>query len=445
MSRVFVFLAFIYALVESVCAVSFDVNIKNRTNYPNKIECDVIISAPDGWKIPNTPTINVNSIQCPTVIINSTEKQYVLHTTIPCNGASKIFLEINCPMCNKFCTFASKSIVLNTTSNSIWYYIVLGILGGLILNFMPCVLPIVLLKLRSIRTKRGLIGTICGNFLCFFFIICILLVLKSMGQLAGWGMHFQDTRFLIVAVIALFILLLHSFGILKFNIFVTQKDKCKSEFIGNIISGILSTLIAIPCTAPLLGIAATFAIQGTTFELISVFCAISLGFSLPYIVAFAFDYSFTKFSWGDKIEKIINLGVLITFLWMLYVLIQNLLSVPNNFQKAYRDIQIDVTNNRVVMLDITADWCLTCQYNHNYVFRDTRVQQAIQAHNVKIVTININKKNDDVMRFLHFNGRSGIPFTMILGPGAKDGIILDELPSVNDVINAINTASNESQ
>lgn len=215
----------------------------------------------------------------------------------------------------------------------------------------------------------------------------------------------------------------------------------RSIFLKNFVSAAVATFIAIPCVAPFLGVAVAFAIQGTSLELVSIFFAIATGFSFPYIFMLLFKIKIPQISGRVSyiFDKIVGGGVLITFLWVVWLLFRNISAPESQFEQQYKQVQA-LRQNQVVMMNITADWCLTCQYNHRYIFGNKKVQQALRAQHVQVINVDITKKDSSVTEFLHKHHRVGIPFTIIYGPKTKDGILLKEMPSISEVIEAVGKA-----
>ncbi|MBR1735133.1 MAG: thioredoxin family protein, partial [Alphaproteobacteria bacterium] len=436
---------------------------------------------------------------------------------------SSLELSLDIPMCSKICTIVSKKITItyydtNGSSNSnndssqtkkvsLLFITLIAILGGLILNVMPCVLPVILMKLKSFavqNNKIALAGTIVGNYVSFFAFSTFLAIIKASGEQIGWGMHFQNPVFLKVILITLFLLLLYSLEIftLSPSIHININNKHKA-FTENLISSIVASIIAIPCTAPFLGTAATFAIQGTSIEMFLIFFAVSTGFSLPYILAF-FGKTFTTGNVALKscgkysviVKNFASFGVFITLLWIIYLLSNHISSVlifisiflmlfsawlfhignthnntyynivafillfsimflsPLNFKSSthpkiqlpYKNSRISsiidehIINNRVVIINITAEWCLTCKYNELNVFNKKKIQKLIKEKNILFIEKDMTLKNDSLMKFISDHGRVGIPFTIIYGPHAKKGILLPEIFSIDELKTAISKA-----
>ena len=196
----------------------------------------------------------------------------------------------------------------------------LALLGGLILNLMPCVLPVILMKMRSLvasNKKAAIWGTIICNYVSFCTFAIFLIFIKVTGESVGWGMHFQSLNFLKTVAVILFVLSLYSFEIISFPIAVQISESNNHRiFLENFISSIVASIIAIPCTAPFLGTAAAFAIQGSAMEMMLIFVSIATGFSLPYILALVIPISMPQGigKYSRLVKTIANFGVFVTYL-----------------------------------------------------------------------------------------------------------------------------------
>jgi suppressor for copper-sensitivity B len=308
--------------------------------------------------------------------------------------------------------------------------------------------------------------------------------LKISGEIVGWGMHFQNPYFLELTTFILFALILYSFEILSFFPSVRIKNGKYQNFWGNFISSMIASVVAIPCTAPFLGTAATFAIQGSISDLCWIFLAIATGFSIPYFISLITPVDFfIKFSYGNFLKKIINLGVMVTFLWVFwllsnylsimavvtyvfsFIILTLLLGKRKYFMAALaggicfccwmcRDLIVEATDSykdlvtnvmpklaseQVVIFNITAEWCLTCKYNGR-IFRDQEIIESMKNNNVKFIEADMTKKNNTLMQFIKDHNRVGIPFTIVFGPHAKNGIIVDEILTTNTILRAIRDA-----
>ncbi|SFU99284.1 thiol:disulfide interchange protein DsbD [Polaromonas sp. YR568] len=170
-----------------------------------------------------------------------------------------------------------------------------ALLGGLILNLMPCVFPVLAIKVvgfvhvkdQATRVTTGLAYTL-GVVLSFLALGALLLGLRVAGQQLGWGFHLQSPA--VVAVLAaLFTLLgLNLAGLFEFGNFLPGRVagwQAKNPTVNAFLSGVLATAIASPCTAPFMGASLGYAIGLPALEALAIFAAIGIGMALPYLAA----------------------------------------------------------------------------------------------------------------------------------------------------------------
>ncbi|MEO0018919.1 MAG: hypothetical protein RLZZ522_2202 [Verrucomicrobiota bacterium] len=180
--------------------------------------------------------------------------------------------------------------------------LVLGgmLLGGLILNLMPCVFPVIGLKIMSFvnqagddRRKimaHGLMFT--GGVLTSFGVLSgILFGLRQRGHDVNWGYQLQDPWVVLVLMLLMFVLALNMFGLFEIGTSATSVGgslQSKQGLAGSFFSGVLATVVATPCSAPFLGVAIGTAVGLPAVQFFTAFAAMGIGLSLPYLVLSAF-------------------------------------------------------------------------------------------------------------------------------------------------------------
>ena len=212
-----------------------------------------------------------------------------------------------------------------------------ALLGGLILNLMPCVLPVLSLKLFSLmkqaRESRGrllLLGatTTAGILASFWLLAAVVAAVKAGGGNAGWGMQFQSAGFIAFMVVILSAFAMSFFGV--FEIWLpgsatTKMDSAgrKQGIVGAFFTGALLVLLSTPCSAPFLGTAMGFAFTASTPVLFLFFTAAGLGLALPYMLVSAFPKVLNVFpkpgAWMVTLQKIMGVLLLATVVWLLWI------------------------------------------------------------------------------------------------------------------------------
>lgn len=216
--------------------------------------------------------------------------------------------------------------------------ILFAFLGGIILNLMPCVLPVVSLKIlsfiklaghsRKLIFKHGL--AFSGGVLISFWILAgIMLALQAYGQSVGWGFQLQEPIFVGVLAALLLLLALNLFGVFEIGSSVTSwagqisGGSQASGLWGSFFSGVLATAVATPCTGPFLGSAIGFAVTLPAVWALVIFTSLGLGMASPYLLLTAFPkllhYMPKPGAWMGTFKEILGFIMLATVLWLVWV------------------------------------------------------------------------------------------------------------------------------
>lgn len=229
----------------------------------------------------------------------------------------------------------SENLNSNASGNivsSLFYYLLLGFVGGLILNIMPCVLPVITLKLFELikyrqESRKGIfrhnLFYTLGILFTFLVLAIIITSLKSFGTEVGWGFQLQSPRFIMIMIVSLFIFSLNLFGLFEFGTPGGKhlgNVKTDSPYFGDFLSGVLATILSTPCSAPFLGTALTFAFSASTATIIAVFMAIGLGLAFPFIITGFFPKLVHLFPkpgmWMITFKKVMAFTLILTIIWL---------------------------------------------------------------------------------------------------------------------------------
>jgi len=209
--------------------------------------------------------------------------------------------------------------------------------GGIILNLMPCVLPVLSLKLFSLIKQAGQsrsrlvalgIATTAGILASFWTLAGIVAAIKAGGGAAGWGMQFQSPGFIAFMVIILTAFAMSFFGV--FEVWLpgsatTKMDAAghKAGLVGAFFTGALLVLLSTPCSAPFLGTAMGFAFTASTPVLFLFFTAAGLGLALPYLLVSAFPATLKVLpkpgKWMVTLQKAMGILLIATVAWLLWI------------------------------------------------------------------------------------------------------------------------------
>ena len=218
---------------------------------------------------------------------------------------------------------------------SIWLYLLLAAVGGMILNLMPCVLPVISLKVlgfvsqageERMRVRQLGLAFSAGIVVAFLALAGLVVLLKGGGEQIGWGFQFQYPGFVMGMAGLVFALGLSLFGLFTVNLTVGGVGgKGEGEGLaGSFFNGVLATVLATPCTAPFLGTALGFAFAQTAALVWGIFAAIGVGMALPYVLL-ALEPGWMRLlpkpgGWMEHFKQLMGFLLMGTVLWLLWVL-----------------------------------------------------------------------------------------------------------------------------
>lgn len=397
----------------------------------------------------------------------------------------------------------------------------LALIGGLILNLMPCVLPVISIKLLSVvshgggdpkAVRLGFLATTAGIIVSFLALASLAVGVKSAGLAVGWGIQFQQPLFVIALVVILTLFAANMWGLFEVRLPGRVSDAAVSagnshSLGGQFFQGAFATILATPCTAPFLGTSIGFALSRGPLEIYAIFAALGVGMALPFILVSLFPTLATKLPrpgpWMNGLKKFLSLALIATAVWLLSVMAVQVsleaavivgflmaaifvvfalrarksvnesspgvlaavamvavvafavpsvlpalgIGVRDTTQIAARDaawvpfdraaIPILVSEGKVVFVDVTADWCITCQVNKKRVLETADVISAFEQGEVVRMRADWTKPSDDIANYLASFGRFGIPFNVIYGPESPQGVVLPELLSDDSVYSGL--------
>jgi thiol:disulfide interchange protein DsbD len=223
-------------------------------------------------------------------------------------------------------------------SMSLWLALLYGLLGGAILNLMPCVLPVISLKIfgfirqagesRSAILAHGL-AFVAGIFAWFLGLAAVIIALKSAGTEATWAFQFQNPWFNIAIGSIVFVFALNLAGVFEFTLpgraaAALDSTSGSPGLSGPFFQGVFATLLATPCTAPFLGTALGFAFGQNAATILAMFAAVALGMGLPYILLAAQPAWMRLLprpgAWMERLKQAMAFPLLATLVWILSIL-----------------------------------------------------------------------------------------------------------------------------
>lgn len=426
------------------------------------------------------------------------------------------------------------NITLNAyvlTALALGLSLLVSFLGGLILNIMPCVLPVIGLKLMAFVQQAGEdrwrifslnVWYSLGMWLVFLIFATVAAILHLLGQTFAWGEHLGDPAFAIPLLLLVFTLGLSMFGVWEIPIpgFVgsgkANELAMKEGPAGAFFKGVLTTILATPCSGPFIGVAVGIAVIAPIWLNFSMFTAMALGMAFPYLVIGAFPQLIRWLpkpgEWMNTMKEFMGFILMGTGVWILYFMenrfmipvlvllvgvgatcwviggtsitatrmkrVRNwgwgalfglvgfwlflaLLPPPSDLIAERRVVAEDSPElpweaytpdrlqqyrqeGRTVLVDFTADWCLTCKTNEAVALNTFATKRQVLENGV--VTLKADKTHrrtsQEVNQLLLELGNYGqtVPFLAIYPADSDEPILLDGLVTRDQVISALERA-----
>lgn len=208
--------------------------------------------------------------------------------------------------------------------------------GGLFLNLMPCVFPVISIKIlgfveqagesRARLFSHGLVFAL-GVLVSFWVLAGTLLALRASGSEIGWGFQLQEPVVVLALACVFFVLGLSLFGVFEIGLSLTSAGagaQATSGYAGSFFSGLLATVVATPCTAPLMGAALGYALALPAFSALLIFTALGLGMALPYLILSASPGLIRRIPrpgpWMESLKQFMGFLMMATVVWLIWVL-----------------------------------------------------------------------------------------------------------------------------
>ena len=361
--------------------------------------------------------------------------------------------------------------------------LLLGILAGLILNVMPCVLPVVTLKLSGIlllsaNSKEDIIRFREHN---IFFAAGILTLFTVLAIVLGaadliWGQFYQSQSLILIMLVLIFLMGLSMFGVFELPMFsVNSLKKARNTRLESYTTGLLSTVLATPCSGPLLGGVLGWAFTQPLPILLVVFWAVGLGMALPYIVMSIFP-SLARIlprpgDWMQTFEKIVGFLLFGTCIYLLSILPDSLhvqilsallvtglaaylwkrfcgLSAPTSRRRIGSLLFLAVIAGSIYMaltppaqspgwknfnahefvsdlgskpmlVEFTADWCPNCKFLESTVYTEKNMADLKKRYGVTFIRVDLTDANAYGLKLLNLLGSRSIPVTALFAQGGS--------------------------
>lgn len=410
------------------------------------------------------------------------------------------------------------------TGGGLFLMLAMGWIGGLILNLMPCVLPVLSIKVFGLvksaaQGRRELVSgalfTVAGVLVSFWGLAAAAVVAARAGAAVGWGVQFQQPGFVAFLLVVVVLFSLNMWGLFEIplpaSLARVAGGSQREGRAGHFFSGFFATLMATPCSAPFLGTAVGFGLAQPAPVVFAIFTAIGLGLASPYLLLAVFPGAASLLpkpgSWMVTFRSVMGFLLAAAAVWLFYVLAAQIASesvafvqlallglamatwywgqVEQGSSKRWlglggmvlaaglslglavsgprasagaagspnggidwlafdeQEAQRLSDDGRLVFVDFTADWCLTCKANERLVLASDEVAAAFEDHQVVPMKGDWTNRDDRITEFLGRYGRSAVPFYVLFRPG-REPYPLGELLTKTSVIEALEDASSVS-
>ncbi len=393
----------------------------------------------------------------------------------------------------------------------------LALLGGLILNLMPCVLPVLGIKIARLVDAAGrdravvsasFLATAAGIVASFGLLALLVAAVRAAGLTAGWGFQFQIPGFIafLAAVVLLFAAVLAGICDIRLPVRVNRWFQAAGGDLkgraGAFAEGAFATVLATPCTAPVVGTAVGFALTRGVGDIVLVFLGLGVGMAVPWLLVAIRPGLLVVLPrpgpWMGRLKLVLALMLLGTAIWLLSVLHSAAGVIPTAVAAGLSGLAVlafaartaerivpfvrgaglaslvlavlfpalagytgtgdgraagdplwrplnpsavpDLAADQVVLVDVTADWCVTCVVNKRLVLDRPPVRDLLEVGDIVGLRGDWTLPDSGIAAYLATHQRLGVPFNAIYGPGLPEGEVLPELLTADAVIEAVQRA-----
>lgn len=316
-----------------------------------------------------------------------------------------------------------------------------ALLAGLILNLMPCVLPVLALKIFSLVKQpashriphalaymTGVVGTFVALGLAIF-------TLQQTGAQLGWGFHLQNPWFVGGLIGVMMALGLSFMGVWTLGERLTRFGSTdNTNAIG---TGVLAVIVATPCTVPFMGGAMAYALTAPLMANMAVFGALGVGMALPFVLIGGIPALAGLLPkpgrWMETFKKWLALPMFATAVWLAWVLavqtgwMQSAATRDTVWQPWSPEAVETARRTGPVFVDFTADWCITCKVTEATVLNRDDVQALFRQYGVILLKADWTKQDPVIAAELERHGRRGVPLYLVYRTGKNEPRLLPQL------------------
>ena len=417
---------------------------------------------------------------------------------------------------------SSTSMSASLASLPVWLFF--AFLGGLILNLMPCVLPVLSIKANGLvhAAQKGNdelrahgIGYLAGVLVCFIIIGIAMVVLRAAGESVGLGFQLQYPPIVLALAFLMYAIGLNLFGVFEVGgsiVGLGDNLANKSGVAGAFFTGLLAAIVGAPCVGPLLAASLGAVMSQPAWVVILFLIVMGLGMAAPFVLL-SFLPGLVRYlpkpgAWMETLRQFLAFPMFLTAIWLLWVfagqtsstlaivaltgavlfsfglwLIKKAgaaklgqaaggvvalvaiiapISLSAHFTNVVGASEAQSASSsslpseawstetverlrgegRVVFVDFTARWCVTCQMNKKLTLESAEVKRAFAEHNVAFLTADWTNRDETIAKELAKHGRAGVPLYLLYPTDGSDPAILPQILSSGLVVQKVRNAVN---
>ncbi|NNN06939.1 MAG: hypothetical protein HKL90_13665 [Elusimicrobia bacterium] len=339
-------------------------------------------------------------------------------------------------------------------------FLLLAFGGGLLLNLMPCVFPVLAVKALGLLSRGGespaaarrhAAAYAAGVILSCEALAGVLLGARAAGTALGWGFPLQSP-WTVAALTALFFAAgLNLLGVFEVGgglMGVGSGLSARQGMGGSFFSGVFAMVAAAPCTAPFMGAALGWALTRPAAEALATFGALGAGAAAPYALLTSWPALLRRLprpgAWMETLKKIFALPMFATSAWLAWVLwrlVAAPVPVAGGLWKPWTPQAVDSARaaGLTTFVDYSAAWCLTCQVNERGVLASRAVRAALSRPDVAAFRADWTARDPLIAAELARYGRDGVPL-YVVRPRGGEPVLLPELLTQREVLDALGSA-----
>ena len=341
---------------------------------------------------------------------------------------------------------------LAETDYNFYHMLLMAFIGGLILNFMPCIFPILFLKAihlinNAYSFKKISIEALLyfgGVIVSFMLIAALLWGLRYSGESVGWGFQLQSPVFIACLFMLFLIIGLMFAGIITFNnkyFNALAAYSIKNEKLNAFCTGLFAVLIASPCSAPFMGVAIGYSMTQPLLVYFPIFMALAVGYALPFTLIGLFPRFIIKIlprpgHWMLTLKRLFSIPVFLTCLWLGWVFYNQIhhtfptLNADSSlvWQTFSEDKVLILKNKKTpIFIDFTAKWCLTCLLNEKTSLSSPCFAKLVKQKNMALFKADWTTKDEAITKALETYRRNSVPLYIYYNGKDEKPIILPQI------------------